>query len=151
MAPTLSNQGSDIASTTENESPWGKVITTIISLGNLFTLVVMAYASSSLLIRTRQRKANEKAEFEEYVNEDKRKTLVRQKAWAKFARKDPLEFIKKVILKKRPGSSERRMAITFLYIANPEWARINRDKLINIEYRNITNIEFQNVTNVTKI
>jgi hypothetical protein len=60
---------------------------------------------------------------------------VRQKAWGQFARREPEKFLEKVVLKKEAGSSERRASVTFLYIANPEWAKENRPRLKGVESR----------------
>jgi len=103
--------------------------------GRLAILVAGCYGVSDWLISSKQRRVDERAEELERVKDAGMKLRVRQKAWGQFARTDPERFLEKVVLKKEPASSERRASLTFLYVANPEWARENRARLKDGESR----------------
>jgi len=104
-------------------------------MGRLAILVAGMYGFSDWLINLKQRRVDERTEERDRVRSVARRLVARQKAWAQVARTDPEGFLEKVVLGKEAGSSERRASLTFLYVANPEWAKMNCARLKDIEFQ----------------
>ena len=106
-------------------------------LGRLAVLVAGIYGFSDWLINLKQRQVDVRAEMAEEQERWRRmgrRLVARQKAWGHVARRDPEGFLKKVVLRKEAGSSERRASLTFLCVANPEWVKKNQARLKDVEF-----------------
>jgi hypothetical protein len=123
---------------TGKSAPLWRVLLAI--AGSISATLVMAYGVTDFLVRWRQKNADDKYSEQQSLKEKQGKVR-EQKAWARIARKDPEIFVEKVILRKNPGSSERRTAIAVLFVANPQWVNGHKMLLSGIEFRNGTTLE----------
>lgn len=120
----------------EQSAPLWKVL---LALAGAFSVTfVMAYGVTDFLVRWRQKKVDD--EYAEEQELRRAKGELQQRAWRGVAKKNPEIFLEKVVLRKNPGSTERRAAIRALLVANPEWAKENRILLSGIQFRNGTTL-----------
>ena len=123
---------------TGKSAPLWRVLLAI--AGSISVTLITAYGVTDFLVRWRQKTADDKY-AEQQSQKEKQGKVREQKAWARIAKKDPEIFVEKVILRKNPGSSERRTAIAVLFVANPQWVNGHKMLLSGIEYRNGTTLE----------
>lgn len=107
--------------------------------GTISLTIVMLYGIPEFFIRWRQKKADD--EHAEKLLEDKQKLERRKKAEVRLAKKNPVVFVEKVILRKNSGSAERRAAMSVLFVNNPEWVAEHKMLLSGIEFRNGTTLQ----------
>jgi hypothetical protein len=122
MAPTDRSIASIPLDTDSKLTVWNMALPVISWVSHLTVIIMLGYGLSDLIIRSRQKIANEKATESE---REAIKEKIRLKAWAQLARIDPQGFLEKVIMKKEKGTSERRAALKVLYQVSPECAREN--------------------------
>ena len=107
--------------------------------GTISMTIVMLYGIPEFFIHWRQKKAD--GEHAEKLLEDKQKLERIKKAEVRLAKKNPVVFVEKVILRKNPGSAERRAAMSVLFVNNPEWVAEHKMLLSGIEFQNGTTLQ----------
>jgi hypothetical protein len=107
--------------------------------GTISVTIIMLYGIPEFFIRWRQKKADD--EYADKLLEDKEKLERKQKGEVKLAKKYPVLFVEKVILRKNPGSAERRAAMSVLFVNNPEWVEEHKMLLSGLEFRNGTTLQ----------
>src|ERR1700738_1821722 len=108
MAPTDRSIASIPLDRDSKLTVWDMALPVFSWVSHLTVIIMLGYGLSDLIIRSRQKIANEKATESE---REALKEKIRLKAWAQLARIDPQGFLEKVVMKKEKGTSERRAAL----------------------------------------